>query len=233
MIKCKNLTKIFKDKTAVDSLSFNINSGEVFGILGANGAGKTTTIRMILNLTKATSGDINIKEGIKIGFSPETPYFPPFLSTEEIMKFYGKIQGLGKAQIEADIVSILQKVGMYEERDTKVKNCSKGMLQRLAVAQALLGNPEMVILDEPTAGLDALGRIEMINLIKELKKEGKTVLLNSHILNDVEKVVDRVLIMKKGKKLKELNFREKRPDKSLEEIFVEVLGGVNNVGNYA
>lgn len=225
MLSCRDITKKYKNVTVVDNLSFQVEEGEVFALLGSNGAGKTTTIKMILGLIRKDSGEIEKKEGLTIGYSPETPYFPPFLNGREALTYYAKIQKIDKTSISNLVGELLEVVGL-EDSKTKIKVYSKGMLQRLALAQALLGNPQLLILDEPTAGLDALGRVEMMQLIGELKKQGKTIILNSHILNDIERVCDRGIIMKKGKVLKTWTRQEEHQGKSLEEIFVETVGGV-------
>ncbi len=160
---------------------------------------------------------------VSAGYSPETPYFHPFLTGREVLEFYGGLQGIPKEQLRQEIPNLLQRAGL-EDSSTKVKHYSKGMLQRLALAQALLGDPEFLILDEPTAGLDAMGRLEMMHTIQALKKEGKTILINSHILNDIERVCDRGIIMKKGRLVYEWENGES--EKSLEEIFVEQIGGM-------
>lgn len=225
MLNCRHITKKYKNVTVVDNLSFQVEEGEVFALLGSNGAGKTTTIKMILGLIQKDAGEIEKKEGLTIGYSPETPYFPPFLTGREALTYYAKIQKIDKTSISNLVGELLEVVGL-EDSKTKIKVYSKGMLQRLALAQALLGNPQLLILDEPTAGLDALGRVEMMQLIEKLKKQGKTIILNSHILNDIERVCDRGIIMKKGKILKTWTRQEEHQGKSLEEIFVETVGGV-------
>lgn len=223
MIKIENLTKSYKGKTVVNNLSFEIKDGELFALLGSNGAGKSTTIKMILDLVKKDSGEIDKPKDILIGYSPETPYFPPFLTGKEVLTYYGQLQKMGKEQLEEQCSALLEEVGL-EDDSTKVRFYSKGMLQRLAMAQALLGDPQFLILDEPCAGLDAMGRLEMLSLIEKLKKKGKTILMNSHILNDMEKVCDCGIIMKKGQKLKEFTKADLAGEQSLEEMFVEVVG---------
>lgn len=225
MLKCRNLKKSYKKKCVVDNLCFTVNKGEIFAFLGSNGAGKTTTIKMILGLVKKDSGEIDIDENVTIGYSPETPYFPPFLTGHEVLRYYYDIQKLNKAERETGISELLSKVGL-EDNKTRVKNYSKGMLQRLALAQALLGNPELLILDEPTAGLDAMGRLEIIQLMGELKKSGKTIIINSHILSDIERVCDRGIIIKNGLCLKKWCRNDDNNGMSLEEIFVETIGGI-------
>lgn len=232
MIECTELIKQYNNVYAVRGLSFKVAKGEVFGLLGSNGAGKTTTIKMILGLTKPTFGEIKIESNMKIGYSPETPYFHPFLTGSEVLKLYSSLQGISKEEAAKQTVAILKRVGLKKASDMKVKYYSKGMLQRLAVGQALLGNPDLLILDEPTSGLDAFGRIQMRELIAELKEEGKTIILNSHILKDVEKLADRAIIIKDGLKLREINLVEDKDKIDLEEIFIEAIGGEEDDDSY-
>ena len=143
VLKLENVTKKYKDKTVVDNLSLNIDKGEVFALLGANGAGKTTTIKMILGLAKVSSGNIEIEEGTKIGYSPETPYFPPYLTAMEVMKYYAGIEGDKTKKDKGYLKSLLDITGL-EDTKIKVKNYSKGMIQRLALAQALISDPDIL-----------------------------------------------------------------------------------------
>ncbi len=224
MLECTNLTKSYKKKCVVDNLSFNVNKGEIFAFLGSNGAGKTTTIKMILGLVGIDNGKVKIAENIRIGYSPETPYFPPFLTGYEVLEYYAGIQKIAKTEQKAEIPKLLETVGLENDK-TRVKNYSKGMLQRLALAQALLGNPDLLILDEPTAGLDALGRLEIMQLIEKLKNSGKTIIINSHILNDIERICDRGIIIKKGVQMGVWN-KSDNNTKTLEEIFLDLVGGI-------
>lgn len=222
MLSCSNLKKIYQKQCVVNNLSFSVQEGEVFALLGSNGAGKTTTIKMILGLIPRDGGEVEKRENLCIGYSPETPYFHPFLTGSEVLEFYGGLQNIPRKELKKQIPMLLERAGL-EDSKTKVKNYSKGMSQRLALAQALLGEPELLILDEPSAGLDALGRVEMMHTIQELKKEGKTIIINSHILGDIERVCDRGIIMKKGNLLYE--WEKGREQRSLEEIFVDKIGG--------
>lgn len=222
MVEIKELTKSYHGRTVVDRLSFEVKEKEVFALLGSNGAGKTTTIKMILGLVKASEGSIEVKRNVKIGYSPETPYFPPYLSGREVMEYYGALSGLTKTQQRQEAGRLLALTGL-DEQSTKVKYYSKGMLQRLALAQALLGDPDLLILDEPCAGLDAMGRVEVLQIIKGLKEQGKTVILNSHILSDIERVCNRGIIMGKGKKLRTWNHEELQKNITLEQIFVDTI----------
>lgn len=242
MVSINGLTKIYTGHRVVDDLSFNVNEGEVFALLGSNGAGKSTTIKMILGLVKKDGGSIGIKKDIRVGYSPETPYFPPYLTGLEVLDYYAAISGTGCFCQETDwkearktggskkaarldaAIKLLEQVGL-EDSSTKVRFYSKGMLQRLALAQALLNDPELLVLDEPCAGLDAMGRIEMLEMIRALKNRGKTVILNSHILSDIEKVCERGIIMGKGRKLKDWSQSDLKDGTTLESIFVRTVGG--------
>lgn len=224
MITISNLSKSYKGKKVVDDLSFSMKEGQLFALLGSNGAGKSTTIKMILNLVKSDSGEIRIPDKAVIGYSPETPYFPPFLTGMEVLAYYGALQKMSKTEQKENGARLLALTGLEDDK-TKVRSYSKGMLQRLALAQALLGDPDILILDEPCAGLDAMGRIEMLSLIQDLKSAGKTILMNSHILSDMERVCDEGLILQKGKVVHRFVKSDFENGGSLEEIFVRTVGG--------
>lgn len=224
MLECKSLKKSYRKKCVVNDLSFHVEPSKVFALLGSNGAGMTTTIKMILGLVKMDGGTVTLQEGIRVGYSPDTPYFPPFLTGRETLEYYAAIAKTKKTKRKEEVSALLALVGLQDDK-TKVRSYSKGMLQRLAFAQALLGNPELLILDEPTAGLDALGRIEMIRLIGALKESGKTIILNSHILSDIEQICDYGIIMDKGVQLGTWERTAEHHGKSLQDIFVELAGG--------
>lgn len=225
MLECRQLVKLYNRHCVVDHLDFEVNKGEAFALLGSNGAGKTTTIKMILGLIQPESGSIQLEQGVTVGYSPETPYFPPFLTGQELLMYYAGIQKIEKEKRQSEVLDLLELVGLSNDH-VRVKHYSKGMLQRLALAQAMLGNPSLLILDEPTAGLDALGRIEMMNLLNRLKKQGKTILMNSHILNDIERVCDRGIIMKHGKLVREWSNEELKQGETLESLFLLAVGGI-------
>jgi len=204
--KSYKLGFIPKKKLVLKGISFSINEGEIFGYLGPNGAGKTTTIKCILNLIFPDSGKINIfgedslkpRAREKVGFLPENPYFYDYLTGREFLAFYADLLGLhGKAK-EDKIGYFLKLVGMERAADLQLRKYSRGMLQRIGLAQALLNDPALVILDEPMGGLDPIGRKEFRDIIVNLKKEGKTVFLSSHILQDIEMICDRVAIILAG-----------------------------------
>lgn len=222
VLSCENLEKKYKKQCVVKGLSFSIQEGEAFALLGSNGAGKTTTIKMILDLIQKDGGRIEKAPHTQIGYSPETPYFHPFLTGRQVLEFYGGLQKISRMELKEQIPKLLAQAGL-EDTKTKVKDYSKGMQQRLALAQALLGNPSLLILDEPTAGLDALGRVEMMHTIQGLKAKGKTILINSHILHDMERVCDRGILIKKGSLIYE--WEKEKQIRTLEEIFVEKMGG--------
>jgi ABC-2 type transport system ATP-binding protein len=198
MISLENVTKTYKDKTVVDKLSLSVGKGEVFALLGANGAGKTTTIKMILGLAKVSSGNIKIADGTKIGYSPETPYFPPYLTAMEVLSYYAGIEGDKSKKDKSYLKKLLDVTGL-EDTKTKVKNYSKGMIQRLALAQALIADPDILILDEPTAGLDPAAAKDTMALFKKINEEGATVILVTHDMDLVASYCDEVVVMEGGK----------------------------------
>ncbi len=191
---------------ALSDLSLDVRSGEVFGLLGPNGSGKTTTIKLLLGLLKATTGDAFVFGGDprdltvkhRIGYLPEETYLYKFLDAEETLRFYGRLFSLSKDVLDERIDSLIKQVGLDHARKQRMGEYSKGMARRLGLAQALINDPDLVILDEPTSGLDPLGTAEVKELIIDLKKRGKTVLLCSHLLADVEDVCDRIAIVHGG-----------------------------------
>jgi len=200
-----NLTKKFGLLTAVKNLSFTIEKGNVYGILGPNGSGKSTTLGMVLNVVNPTSGSFSWFEGNasthqalkKVGAIIERPNFYPYMSAVENLKLVCKIKEVPESRIQEK----LELVGLWERRDSKFRTYSLGMKQRLAIASALLNNPEILILDEPTNGLDPQGIHQIRELIKLIASEGTTILLASHLLDEVEKVCSHVIILRKGENL--------------------------------
>ena len=216
-VHTEGLTKIYRDfwgrdkVRALDNLNLTIHRGEVFGLLGPNGSGKSTTIKLLLGLifpTRGTAsvlgsaaGDTTVNE--KIGFLPEESYLYRFLNGEEILKFYGKLFKIDRRTLNKRVPTLLDAVGLdAKARKRKLREYSKGMARRIGLAQALINNPELIMLDEPTTGLDPIGTREMKDLILDLKKQGKTVLLCSHLLGDVQDVCDRIIILFRGKEQK-------------------------------
>lgn len=210
VIETFELTKIYEgafkgqDVVALKNLTLIVNSGEIFAYLGPNGSGKTTTIKLLLGLIFPNSGRIrimgrdNIHSNVirrNIGYLPEGAYYPEFLGGDEVLRFYGQLYGLGGKNLERRISSVLETVGMTEARRRLVRGYSKGMRQRLGLAQALLSDPQILILDEPTTGLDPIARKEIRDILARLRDEGKTLFISSHELLEVELISDRVGIL--------------------------------------
>ena len=213
-IYTKNLTKVYRDfwgrdkVRALDDLNLTIERGEVFGLLGPNGSGKSTTIKLLLGLIFPTTGEASVLGHAagdtaineKIGFLPEESYLYRFLNGEEILKFYGKLFKIPRKELNRRVPELLDIVGLdAKSRKRKLREYSKGMARRIGLAQALINNPDLILLDEPTTGLDPIGTREMKDLILSLKAQGKTVLLCSHLLADVQDVCDRITILFRGK----------------------------------
>ena len=207
LIEVRNLTRKYGDYTAVDSISFDIEDGRIYGFLGPNGAGKSTTMNIITGCLAATSGTVSVngfdifEEPIKakkcIGYLPEIPPLYPDMTPLEYLKFVGSAKGMKKAQLNEAIPVVMEKTGIANVADKLIKNLSKGYKQRVGIAQAILGNPQVVILDEPTVGLDPKQIVEIRNLIRELG-ENHTVILSSHILPEVSEVCDEIIIISNG-----------------------------------
>lgn len=213
VIKVENLEKVFKDfwlrpKTrAVDGISFSVNKGEVFGLLGPNGSGKSTTIKLLLGLLRPTGGTVSVLGHApthtatkqRIGYLPELSYLYKYLTPRETLCYYAGLFGIKGKQADERIELLLSQVGLSAAADRAVGEFSKGMARRVGLAQALLNDPEIVVLDEPTSGLDPVGRYDVKQLIKQLAKQGKTVLLSSHLLSEIEDVCTSVVILSQGK----------------------------------
>lgn len=212
IVETRNLTKVYRDfwgrrkKTALRALNLEIKRGEIFGLLGPNGSGKTTTIKLLLGLLFPTEGDgfvfgesaIQVKKNERIGYLPEESYLYRFLNAEETLDFYGRLFNMSSAERRKRSETLIDMVGLSKDKKRQLKEYSKGMRQRIGLAQALINNPELVILDEPTSGLDPLGTRWMKDLILRLRDEGKTVLMCSHRLDDVQDVCDRIAILFDG-----------------------------------
>ncbi len=214
VVEVEHLTKIYKDfwgrpkVRALDDLTLTIHKGEVFGLLGPNGSGKSTTIKLLLGLIFPTAGKARVlgkpigdpEINSRIGFLPEESYLYRFLNGEETLRFYGKLFKLSRKELDERVPLLLDAVGLDQKaRKRKLREYSKGMARRIGLAQALINDPDLIVLDEPTTGLDPIGTREMKDLILSLKEQGKTVILCSHLLADVEDVCDRVTILFRGK----------------------------------
>ncbi len=209
----RGLTKDYTDfwgrpkVRALDGLDLEIRRGEVFGLLGPNGSGKTTTMKLVLGLIWPTAGEVKIlgrdpretEVRANIGFLPEETYLHKFLTGEETLEFHGKLFDIPKLERKKRIDALLEKVGLTQARGRRIREYSRGMGRRIGLAQALINEPDLIILDEPTAGLDPIGTREVKDLIVELRREGRTVVLSSHLLADVEDVCDRIAILHRGK----------------------------------
>jgi ABC-2 type transport system ATP-binding protein len=236
------LTKVFpvgfkrKPLVAVRGLTLEVASGQVYGLLGPNGSGKSTTLKVILGLLSPTRGraeifgrDSSLVESREmVGFLPENPYFYKFLTGKETLRFYGKLCGLHGRRLHTQVTDLLELVGLTSARDRRLSGYSKGMLQRIGLAQALIQNPKLVVLDEPTAGVDPVGTREICDLILDLKKRGVTVLLSSHLLGQVQEICDRVGILADGVlvhegALAELTAIENQTELILENASAELL----------
>ncbi|MBX7220727.1 MAG: ABC transporter ATP-binding protein [Blastocatellia bacterium] len=212
-IQTTGLHKQFGDKTAVANLTLSVKRGEVFGFLGPNGAGKTTSIKMLLGLVRPTAGSGsvlgaplgNTAARAKLGFLPEHFRFHDWLTGREFLQFHGKLYGMRGSGLEQRIEQLLVRVDMLDAAHRRLREYSKGMLQRIGLAQALLNEPDLIFLDEPTSGLDPLGRLLVRDIISELRDQGTSVFLNSHLLSEVEITCDRVVFVKRGVVVREVS----------------------------
>jgi len=217
VVETRNLTKVYRDfwgrqkVRALKALDLSVRRGEVFGLLGPNGSGKTTTIKLLLGLLFPTSGEAlmlnksatDVEKNAKIGYLPEESYLYRFLNAEETLDFYGRLFSMSNVVRRQRVAQLISMVGLESAKKRKLREYSKGMARRLGLAQALINDPELVLLDEPTSGLDPIGTRSMKDLILDLKKQGKTVIMSSHLLADVQDVCDRIGILHQGE-LKEL-----------------------------
>src|SRR5262244_3375470 len=205
-IRTRGLRKVFSGKVAVRDLTLDVPRGEVFGFLGPNGAGKTTSVKMLLGLVSPTNGEAqvlgspvgDVKTRSRVGFLPEHFRFYDWLTPTELLKLHGRLYGMSHAKLRERIPVLLGLVGLTPHRNKRLRDFSKGMLQRIGLAQALLNEPDLIFLDEPTSGLDPVGRRMVRDIIKAQRDRGATVLLNSHLLGEVEVTCDRVAFIKDG-----------------------------------
>ncbi len=211
-IEIRNLSKIYRDfwgrkkVQALNSLTLDVRKGEVFGLLGPNGSGKTTTLKLLLGLLFPSGGEVrvlgkpahDVDKNERIGYLPEESYLYRFLNADETLDFYGRLFNMSPGERKERRDQLIERVGLQHARRRQLKEYSKGMTRRIGLAQALINNPELVLLDEPTSGLDPLGTRDMKDLILSLKAEGKTVVMSSHLLADVQDVCDRIAILYGG-----------------------------------
>jgi len=237
VIVTKGLTRKFGDLVAVDDLSITVREGDIYGFLGPNGAGKTTTIRMVSTLIKPTCGTATVmgydiyadanRVRRLIGIMPERPGFYDEMTGRKMLRFYGEFYKIPRPKLDARIVELMDRVGMNRFIDARIKGYSHGMRKRLAIATALLHEPRLLILDEPSTGLDPKGVTEFRELIKELADEGYTILLSSHVLPEIQQVCNRVGILRRGRLVAEdsiENLRDQLKARSLERINIRATG---------
>lgn len=234
-VAVEGLTKVFpvpfrrKSITAVRDLNLRVEAGEVYGLLGPNGSGKSTTLKIILGLASPTRGRTKIfgrdsslvESRAAVGFLPENPYFYKFLTGEETLRLFGKLCRVNGSRLKSRVRELLELVGLTNARDQRLSTYSKGMLQRIGLAQALINEPKLVVLDEPTAGVDPAGSRDIRNLIVDLKQRGITVLLSSHLLTQVQEICDRVGILARGVLVREGHLEELIAIENRSELVLE------------
>jgi ABC-2 type transport system ATP-binding protein len=222
-----------QNKVALVGLDLEVHAGEIFGFLGPNGAGKTTTMNVLLGFIPPTSGaaslfGIDVRQPIarqRIGYLPELTYYYKFLTAEELLRFYAKIFGLTRGEADKRIAQLLKLVELEHAAKRPIKGYSKGMQQRVGIAQSLINNPDLLILDEPTSGLDPLGRMKVREIIQRLKDEGKTVFFSSHELGEVEAICDHVAIVHEGQLKATGTVAEiSAGHANLEQAFLKIVG---------
>lgn len=241
VIETRNLTKVYRDfwgrkkVDALKALNLQVERGEVFGLLGPNGSGKTTTIKLLLGLLFPTSGEAlvlgkpatDVAKNERIGYLPEESYLYRFLNAEETLDFYGRLFNMSTAERQKRSAALIEQVGLRHARKRVLKEYSKGMTRRIGLAQALINDPELILLDEPTSGLDPIGTREMKDLILSLRDQGKTIVMCSHLLADVQDVCDRIAILHQGE-LKELGkVRELLEIQDMTQVTIKGLGEEN------
>lgn len=236
-ISINALTKDFpvgisrKKLRAVDGLDLEVADNEIFGLLGPNGSGKSTTIKVVLGLLEPSAGECmiygkpssTVAARRSVGFLPEAPYFYRYLTGRELVRYYARLCGVPRPDLDAAVESVIELVGMHEAAHRRVGTYSKGMLQRIGLAQAIVHDPQLVILDEPTAGVDPLGSAAIAGIVRELKSRGKTILLSSHLLAQIEGLCDRVAILHRGKLVREGRVDELVAEEAADSFVVEGL----------
>lgn len=234
MIELNAVTKQYGSFTAVDNISFSVQTGEYFALLGPNGAGKTTIVKMLLDFTQPTSGSLSINSvpstqaasRTAIGYLAENHHIPPHLSGWQYLQRCAELLNINRSDATDQCRRIVKQIGIEGRENTKTNTYSKGMIQRLGMGAVLLGNPKLLLLDEPTAGLDPIGIIEIRQLLESLKNQGMTIFLNSHLLSEVEKICDNAAIIHQGRLLVKDNIAAliKNGD-TLEDVFVRLVKG--------
>lgn len=231
LLEVKDLVKEYrshwtylKKRGGLSGVSFCLNHGECFGLLGVNGAGKTTTIKCILDLIHKTSGSIKfysseLTNKSKISYLPEQPYFYQHLSVKETLELYAGLFGIRGVQMQERVEYVLEKLKISAFKDRRLKTLSKGQQQRVGIAQALINDPELLILDEPFSGLDPVARIEIKNLFRELKEQGRSLIISSHVLSEIETLCDRAVILKDGVVCREVSIDGLRLENPERQIF--------------
>lgn len=222
VLETEHLRVVFKGSrkqreiVAIDDLTLQVDKGEVVGFIGPNGAGKTTTIKTLMGFIFPTSGAVRVfgeqagskKARTRIGYLPEVALYYPFMTVEEILRLYGKLQGIGKKEMKGLLPRLVSTVGLAGFEKLRLRNFSKGMLQRVGLAQAIMGDPELLILDEVTSGLDPVGRRDLRNILIEFRNRGKTVFFSSHELSEVARLCDRIILVDEGKVIQEHSLQD-------------------------
>jgi ABC-2 type transport system ATP-binding protein len=228
-----DLTKRYGPVLAIDGLSLSVGVGEVVGLLGPNGAGKSTTVKTLVGLVRPTSGSAELfgiasdrpEARRSVGYLPELFRFHEWMTGRQLLAFHGELAGMTQDELASAIPQVLDRVGLAHRAEERIAGYSKGMSQRIGIAQAILGSPRLVILDEPTSALDPVGRREVRDLIRDLRSEGSSVLLNSHLLGEVEQVCDRVVVIDRGRLVFEGEIGELTGGAHRLEVRVEDLDG--------
>jgi ABC-2 type transport system ATP-binding protein len=212
IIETRNLTKVYRDfwgrpkVQALKALDLQVHRGEIFGLLGPNGSGKTTSIKLLLGLLFATEGEAlifnepttSVAKNERIGYLPEESYLYKFLNAEETLQFYGRLFKISASERNKRVSRLIDMVGLTSAKHRQLREYSKGMQRRIGLAQALINNPELILLDEPTSGLDPIGTSEIKQLIRDLREQGKTIVLSGHLLADMQDICDRIAILHRG-----------------------------------
>ncbi len=236
IIDSHDLTKVYQSGfkkrviTALDNVSLSVFQGEIFGLLGPNGAGKTTFLKVVLGIAQASSGEVFVGEykpsdprsRLRVGYLPESHRFPDHLTGLGLLESTARLYGMAASEYSTRAVNMLELVDMAKWGDTKIKKYSKGMQQRIGLAQAMIPNPDVLLLDEPTDGVDPVGKIEIRKVLEKIREEGKSIVLNSHLLSEVESVADRVAILSRGKLVRISTMDELTVKKSQYEIEADI-----------